>query len=243
MKNKELMYSAFCDAQEAIESATELRDQLEALYGEDYPLTQKVDEIVENLDSINRIHSAIGGFGMVDRDMFCEWISDEKEWGSAETAPTGLRPKTGASTGADSRKAIAKCRPITDVTNGNRTTKNDNGYGNNTYNHLLHGGTAHGHADTARNLLDKGQLQAEAVCGDAGNERAYSESGQAIRKARGVYVSPEPHQQTLWCGAGRGRDKGTPGGREGATGKRHGREGKETPGTGRRAYGGCKKTY
>lgn len=81
MKNKELMYSAFCDAQEAIESATELRDQLEALYGEDYPLTQKVDEIVENLDSINRIHSAIGGFGMVDRDMFCEWISDEKEWG------------------------------------------------------------------------------------------------------------------------------------------------------------------
>ena len=84
MKNKELMYSAFCAAQDAAEIATELREQLEALYGKDYPLTKKVDEIVASLDIINTLHFYLGGCGMVDREMFCEWISDEMEWGQCK---------------------------------------------------------------------------------------------------------------------------------------------------------------
>lgn len=81
MKNKEIMYEAFENADTALQMAIELRDQVEALFGENFPLTERLDEIVENLSSIGDIHYNIGGGGMVDRDMFCEWLSDEREWG------------------------------------------------------------------------------------------------------------------------------------------------------------------
>lgn len=84
MTNKEIIYNAFINAQSAYFNTMTLRDKLEELMGEKFPLTAKLYEITEDLDDVSNIHYELGYGGHVDFDTFDKWLSDERELGQCK---------------------------------------------------------------------------------------------------------------------------------------------------------------
>lgn len=81
MTNKEIIFRVLTDALDAHNRVIILRDALESLCGEDFPITRQLDEILDLLTDVSTIHYNLGGGAEVSEQEFIDWIDAPRNIG------------------------------------------------------------------------------------------------------------------------------------------------------------------